>query len=71
MNAETREALIRSVKVSFVVGTTLNLLNHGGAIFKGVEVNYWLLVLNYCVPFLVSFYSGFQQGRSTDVKTKD
>lgn len=50
-------AVIRGVKVAAVVGTLLNLLNHGPALAGGTLVLGWPLLLNYVVPFCVSVYS--------------
>lgn len=39
------------------VGTVLNIINQGEAIFSGHDVDWWRLGLNYLVPYLVSSYS--------------
>jgi hypothetical protein len=44
----------RAFIVAVVVGTTLNLINQGDAIFHGAPVNWGKLALTYIVPFLVS-----------------
>ena len=44
----------RALIVSLVVGTTLNLINQGDAVFHGAAPNWGKLVLTYLVPFVVS-----------------
>ncbi|GEO01568.1 hypothetical protein NSE01_34000 [Novosphingobium sediminis] len=46
-----------AVKVSLVVGTCLNAINQGSAIWHGAGVDWPRFGLNYLVPFLVSSYS--------------
>lgn len=41
-----------------MVGTVLNLINQGSAIWHGTPADWPRLGLNYLVPFLVSSYSG-------------
>lgn len=53
-----RQLLITALKVSAVVGTLLNLVNQGPAIWHGEAVACWSIVMNYLVPFCVSSYSG-------------
>lgn len=40
--------------MAIVVGSALNLINQGDAIFSGGAVNYMKLALTYAVPFFVS-----------------
>ena len=44
----------RAGVVALVVGTLLNLINQGDAVFGGGDVDYLKLALTYLVPFLVS-----------------
>lgn len=44
----------RASIVALVVGTLLNLINQGDAVFGGGDVDYLKLALTYLVPFLVS-----------------
>lgn len=53
-----RQLLITALKVSAAVGTLLNLVNHGPAIWHGETMAFWSVVMNYLVPFCVSSYSG-------------
>ena len=46
----------RSLTVALVVGTVLNLINQGDAIFGTAPVNWLKLALTYCVPYVVCTY---------------
>lgn len=46
----------RSLRIALVVGSILNLINQGDALFGGALVNWWKGVLTYVVPYLVSTY---------------
>jgi hypothetical protein len=45
-----------SLAVALVVGTVLNLINQGDAIFGTTSVNWLKLALTYCVPYVVCTY---------------
>ena len=46
----------RSLILAAIVGTILNIINQGDAIFSGGPVVAWKLVLTYCVPYCVATY---------------
>lgn len=46
----------RSLYVALVVGTVLNLINQGDALFGAAPVNWLKVVLTYCVPYAVCTY---------------
>jgi len=46
----------RSLLVSLVVGTILNLINQGDVLFRGGEVDLVKLALTYLVPYCVATY---------------
>jgi hypothetical protein len=46
----------RSLFAAMVVGTVLNLINQGDALFGGLPVNWFKIILTYCVPYAVSTY---------------
>jgi hypothetical protein len=46
----------RSLYVALVVGTVLNLINQGDALLGMTSINWWKLVLTYCVPYVVCTY---------------
>ncbi len=45
-----------SLAVGLVVGTILNLINQGDAMFGDTPLVVWKLVLTYAVPYCVSTY---------------
>ncbi len=51
-----KAVVIRSLKVSLVVGTVLNLINQPEAIFGDQSLVIWKVALTYMVPFLVATY---------------
>jgi hypothetical protein len=48
--------LRRSLGVALIVGTILNLINQGDALFGSVRLNLLKMLLTYSVPFCVSTY---------------
>jgi hypothetical protein len=46
----------RSVFVALLVGTVLNLINQGDALLGAVPINWFKIILTYCVPYAVSTY---------------
>lgn len=46
----------RSLYVALIVGTILNLINQGDAIFGAEPVNWLKALLTYCVPYAVCTY---------------
>jgi len=46
----------RSFYVALVVGTILNIINQGDAIFGQAPLNWFKVVLTYCVPYGVCTY---------------
>jgi hypothetical protein len=46
----------RCACVALVVGTILNLINQGDAIFGAASINWTKIVLTYLVPYAVSTY---------------
>lgn len=47
---------IRSLKVALVVGTALNLINQGDALFGSAPLNWFKLMLTFAMPYVVSTY---------------
>lgn len=56
----------RSLRIALAVGSILNLINQGDALFGGALVNWWKVALTYVVPYLVSTYGvvAFRMARS-------
>ncbi len=46
----------RSLIIGLIVGTVLNLINQGDALFAGATLVAWKIALTYCVPYCVSTY---------------
>lgn len=47
-----------SAKVSLVVGSVLNVINQGAAIWDdGGTVSWWHVAMNFAVPYAVATYS--------------
>jgi hypothetical protein len=46
----------RSLGVALVVGTILNLINQGDALFGAVPINWFKVILTYFVPYAVCTY---------------
>lgn len=46
-----------ALQVSAVVGTLLNLINQGGALWSGEGVSWPHIAMNYLVPYCVASYS--------------
>jgi hypothetical protein len=47
---------IRSFLVALVVGTVLNLINQGDALFGAAPINWLKVILTYIVPYAVCTY---------------
>jgi len=46
----------RSLSVALIVGTILNLINQGDALFGAASLNVTKLLLTYAVPYFVATY---------------
>lgn len=60
----TGPAVRRSLLVTVVVGTGLNLINQGPEMLAGEWPVMWKLALTYFVPFLVASYGSYAAFRS-------
>ena len=45
-----------SMQVALIVGTILNAINQGDALFGSAPVAWWKVALTYCVPYFVCTY---------------
>ena len=54
-----RPIATRSLWVSLIVGTVLNLINQGDRLAAGLPPDWGKLVLTYVVPFLVASYGAW------------
>ncbi|WP_100754064.1 nitrate/nitrite transporter NrtS [Vibrio salilacus] len=50
-------AIKRSFVIALVVGTLLNIINQYDALLLTGSVNFFKVILTYCVPFCVSLFS--------------
>lgn len=49
----------RSLLTMLVVGSLLNLINQGDALLGPGTINWWKLLLTYCVPFCVATFGAY------------
>ena len=61
--------LKRSLIVMLVIGSILNVINQGDALWTDAPVNWWKIALTYCVPFCVATYGAYCAFRATAAKT--
>ena len=63
----SRQVIVDSLKVSFVVGTILAIINHGPEIFTLTlsEQAAYQIALTYLVPYCVSTYSAVKAIQKT------
>lgn len=62
----TPPVAVQAVKVSLFVGSCLNAINQGPAIWRGEPVIWSKFALNFLVPFLVSAYSAAKVRRAQE-----
>jgi hypothetical protein len=66
----SRDLVWRALKISFVVGSILNLINQGEVLWATAELSIPHVMLNYLVPFAVSLFSAMQaRAQSQPVST--
>lgn len=59
----SRDIAANSVRVSLFVGSCLNAINQGPAIWSGAEIEWGKFLLNYVVPYLVASFSAAKMRR--------
>lgn len=52
-----RQVVANAIRVSLCVGTCLNAINQGPAIWRGAGIEWGKFALNFVVPYLVASYS--------------
>ena len=57
--ALARPIASRSLATMAIVGTVLNVINQGDAILWSGAVNWWKVLLTYCVPFCVATFGAY------------
>ena len=67
-----RVCVVRSIKISLVVGTILALINHYEAIFSGTlsATNIFQILLTYLVPYSVATFGSAMQARHIELHDK-
>ena len=53
----------KSVMTALVVGTILAIINHGDFILKGESINFFKILLTYCVPYCVTTWGAIHGKR--------
>jgi hypothetical protein len=53
----------KAVRTALVVGTILAIINHGDSILKGESINYFKILLTYCVPYCVTTWGAIHGKR--------
>lgn len=65
--ALTGPRLVRAILVGLIVGSILNLINQGEAIFGEEELRFYQLALTYSVPFCVVTYGAWSTIRKENI----
>ena len=53
----------KALMTALVVGTILTSINHGDVILKGESINFFKILLTYCVPFCVTTWGAIHGKR--------
>ena len=53
----------KALMTALVVGTILTNINHGDFILRGESINYYKIMLTYCVPFCVTTWGAIHGKR--------
>ena len=53
----------KAVMTALVVGTILAIINHGDFILKGESINFFKILLTYCVPYCVTTWGAIDGKR--------
>jgi hypothetical protein len=53
----------RSLLTMAIVGSILNAINQGDALLRLDAINWWKVVLTYCVPFCVATFGAYSAFR--------
>jgi hypothetical protein len=54
----------RSFVTALIVGSILNVINQGDAVWTWGPVSYWKMALTYCVPFCVATFGAYSAYRA-------
>lgn len=61
---------LRSFKVALLVGTILNAINQGDALFSGAQINWVKMSLTFLVPYCVATYGAVSLRLNLDRKAR-
>ena len=53
----------KALMTALVVGTVLTTINHGDVILRSESINYYKIMLTYCVPFCVTTWGAIHGKR--------
>ena len=53
----------KALMTALVVGTILTTINHGDFILRGESINFYKIMLTYCVPFCVTTWGAIHGKR--------
>lgn len=59
----------RSLLTMLIVGSILNVINQGDAFVRSGTIDWWKLLLTYCVPFCVATFGAYSAYRAVGQKT--
>jgi hypothetical protein len=59
----------RSLITMLFVGSILNIINQGDALVRSGAVDWWKLLLTYCVPFCVATFGAYSAYRASGQET--
>jgi len=52
-----------------IVGSILNVINQGDAFVRSGAIDWWKLLLTFCVPFCVATFAAYSAYRGVGQKT--
>lgn len=58
----------RSLATMLIVGSILNLINQGDALLLAGPVNWWKVLITYCVPFCVATFGAYSALRAAGAR---
>jgi hypothetical protein len=56
----------RSFVTALFVGSILNVINQGDAVWSWGPLSWWKMVLTYCVPFCVATFGAYSAYRAAE-----
>jgi hypothetical protein len=59
----------RSLLTMLIVGSILNIINQGDALMRWDAIDWWKVLLTYCVPFCVATFGAYSAYRAAGRET--